>query len=123
MRRRARSGGCSIRMAPAIGSAYRGRIAASRTGRGEAGNETWEPGPWRDRTGANVWSIMSVDVERGLVFLPIGSAASDFYGGDRKGANLYANSIVALDAATGKRIWHRQLVHHDIWDYDVASPP
>jgi len=90
---------------------------------GEAGNETWEPGSWRDRTGANVWSIMSVDVERGLVFLPIGSAASDFYGGDRKGANLYANSIVALDAATGKPRWHRQLVHHDIWDYDLASPP
>jgi len=90
---------------------------------GEAGNETWEPGSWQDRTGANVWSIMSVDVERGLVFLPLGSAASDFYGGDRKGANLYANSIVALDAATGKRVWHRQLVHHDIWDYDLASPP
>jgi len=90
---------------------------------GEAGNETWEPGSWRDRTGANVWSIMSVDVERGLVFLPLGSAASDFYGGDRKGANLYANSIVALDAATGKLRWHRQLVHHDIWDYDLAPPP
>jgi quinoprotein glucose dehydrogenase len=90
---------------------------------GEAGNETWEPGSWRDRTGANVWSIMSVDVERGLVFLPLGSAASDFYGGDRKGANLYANSIVALDAATGTPRWHRQLVHHDIWDYDLASPP
>jgi glucose dehydrogenase len=90
---------------------------------GEPGNETWEPGSWRDRTGANVWSIMSVDVERGLVFLPLGSAASDFYGGDRKGANLYANSIVALDAATGARRWHRQLVHHDIWDYDLASPP
>ncbi|PYP77558.1 MAG: quinoprotein glucose dehydrogenase [Gemmatimonadetes bacterium] len=90
---------------------------------GEPGNDTWEPGSWRDRTGANVWSIMTVDVERGLVFLPIGSAASDFYGGDRKGANLYANSLVALDAATGRLRWHRQLVHHDIWDYDVASPP
>ena len=66
---------------------------------------------------------MTVDVERGLVFLPTGSAASDFYGGDRKGANLYANSIVALDAATGRLRWHRQLVHHDIWDYDVVSPP
>jgi glucose dehydrogenase len=90
---------------------------------GEAGNETWEPDSWQDRTGANVWSIMSVDVERGLVFLPLGSAASDFYGGDRKGANLYANSIVALDAATGTPRWHRQLVHHDIWDYDLAPPP
>jgi glucose dehydrogenase len=90
---------------------------------GEPGNDTWEPGSWRDRTGVNVWSIMTVDVERGLVFLPTGSAASDFYGGDRKGANLYANSIVALDAATGRLRWHRQLVHHDIWDYDVVSPP
>jgi len=90
---------------------------------GEPGNDSWEPGSWQNRTGANVWSIMTVDVERGLVFLPIGSAASDFYGGDRKGANLYANSIVALDAATGRVRWHRQLVHHDLWDYDVASPP
>jgi glucose dehydrogenase len=90
---------------------------------GEPGNDTWEPGSWRDRTGVNVWSIMTVDVERGLVFLPTGSAASDFYGGDRKGANLYANSIVALDAATGRLRWHRQLVHHDIWDYDVMAPP
>jgi quinoprotein glucose dehydrogenase len=90
---------------------------------GEPGNETWEPGSWRDRTGANVWSSMTVDVERGLVFLPLGSAASDFYGGDRKGANLYANSIVALDAATGRLRWHRQLVHHDIWDYDLPAPP
>ena len=71
----------------------------------------------------NVWSSMTVDVERGLVFLPTGSAAYDFYGGDRKGANLYANSIVALDAATGRLRWHRQLVHHDIWDYDLPAPP
>jgi len=90
---------------------------------GEPGNETWEPGSWRDRTGVNVWSSMTVDVERGLVFLPIGSAASDFYGGDRKGANLYANSLVVLDAATGRRRWHRQLVHHDLWDYDLPAPP
>ena len=90
---------------------------------GEPGNETWEPASWRDRTGANVWSNMTVDVERGLVFLPTGSASSDFYGGDRKGANLYANSLVALDAATGRLRWHRQLVHHDIWDYDLPAPP
>jgi quinoprotein glucose dehydrogenase len=90
---------------------------------GEPGNDTWEPGSWRDRTGVNVWSSMTVDVERGLLFLPLGSAAYDFYGGDRKGANLYANSIVALDAATGRVRWHRQLVHHDIWDYDLPAPP
>jgi len=90
---------------------------------GEPGAETWEPGSRRDRTGVNVWSSMTVDVERGLLFLPLGSAAYDFYGGDRKGANLYANSIVALDAATGRLRWHRQLVHHDIWDYDLPAPP
>ena len=90
---------------------------------GEPGNETWARDAWRDRTGANVWSIMTVDVERGLLFLPLGSAASDFYGGDRAGQDLYANSLVALDAATGKLRWHRQLVHHDIWDYDLPAPP
>ncbi|MEO8561661.1 MAG: pyrroloquinoline quinone-dependent dehydrogenase [bacterium] len=90
---------------------------------GEPGFETWAPGAGRDRTGANVWSIMTVDVERGLVFLPIGSASSDFYGGDRVGQDLYASSLVALDAATGERRWHRQLVHHDIWDYDLPAPP
>ena len=73
--------------------------------------------------GANTWSRIEVDEAAGLVFLPTGSAAYDFYGGDRKGANLYANSIVALDAATGRLRWHRQLVHHDIWDYDLPAPP
>lgn len=90
---------------------------------GEPGNETWERDSWRDRTGANVWSVMSVDVERGMVFLPIGSASYDFYGGDRKGKNLYANCLVALDAATGKLLWHYQMVHHDIWDYDLPAQP
>lgn len=75
---------------------------------GEAGHETWAKDSWQNRTGANVWSMMSVDQERGLVFLPIGSPAYDFYGGDRAGDNLYANSLVALDAATGKRVWHFQ---------------
>jgi quinoprotein glucose dehydrogenase len=90
---------------------------------GEPGHETWEGDSWRERTGVNVWSIMSVDVERGLVFLPIGSPAYDFYGGDRKGQNLYGNCLVALDAATGRRRWHYQLVHHDIWDYDPPAQP
>ena len=90
---------------------------------GEPGHETWTGDSWRSRTGANVWSIMSVDPATGLVFLPIGSAAYDFFGGDRKGANLYANSLVALDAATGKLRWHRQLVHHDIWDWDLPAQP
>ena len=90
---------------------------------GELGNDTWEGDSWVDRTGANVWSIMSVDAEQGLVFLPLGSPAYDFYGGDRKGQNLFGNSLMALDAATGKRRWHYQLVHHDIWDYDLPAQP
>jgi len=90
---------------------------------GEAGSETWEPGSSVDRTGANVWSIISIDVDNGLAFLPVGSASYDFYGGDRKGTNLYANSLVALEAATGKVRWHFQTVHHDIWDYDLAAQP
>lgn len=90
---------------------------------GEPGHETWQENAWRDRTGANVWSIMSVDAERGLVFLPIGSASYDFYGADRKGLDLFANSLVALDAATGKLVWYYQMVHHDIWDYDPPAQP
>jgi quinoprotein glucose dehydrogenase len=89
----------------------------------EKGHETWEAESWKDRTGVNVWSIMSVDPERGLVFLPVGSPAYDFYGADRKGQNLFGNSLVALDAATGRLRWHYQLVHHDIWDYDLPAQP
>lgn len=90
---------------------------------GEVGHESWEDDTWKERTGANVWSIMSVDAERGLVFLPIGSASYDFYGGDRKGLDLFSNCLVALDAATGKLVWYYQMVHHDIWDYDMPSQP
>jgi len=90
---------------------------------GETGHETWEGDSWRERTGVNVWSIMSVDVERGIVFLPIGSPAHDFYGGDRKGQNLFGNSLVALNAATGKLLWYYQMVHHDLWDYDLPAQP
>ncbi|MDP9340336.1 MAG: pyrroloquinoline quinone-dependent dehydrogenase [Acidobacteriota bacterium] len=90
---------------------------------GEPGHETWQGDDWKHRTGANVWSVMSVDTERGMVFLPIGSPSYDFYGGDRKGQNLFGNSLVALDAATGKLIWYFQMVHHDIWDYDLPAQP
>jgi quinoprotein glucose dehydrogenase len=90
---------------------------------GEKGHETWDGEQWKDRTGANVWSTISVDSERGLLFLPIGSASYDFYGADRKGADLYANSLVALHGATGKVAWHYQIVHHDIWDYDMPAQP
>jgi quinoprotein glucose dehydrogenase len=90
---------------------------------GEPGSETWEAGSGNDRAGANAWSFMTVDDERRLVFLPLTSPAYDFYGGDRKGANLYGNSVVALDCATGRRRWHFQTVHHDVWDYDLPAPP
>ena len=90
---------------------------------GEAGHETWQEDAWQNRTGANVWSIMSVDTERGLIFLPVGSASYDFYGADRKGMDLFANSLVALEAATGKLRWYFQMVHHDIWDYDMPAQP
>jgi quinoprotein glucose dehydrogenase len=76
-----------------------------------------------DRTGINVWSIMTVDREHGLIFLPIGAPAYDFYGGDRPGENLYANSLVALNVRTGERVWHFQFTHHDIWDYDPPAAP
>lgn len=84
---------------------------------------TWK-GDSAEHTGAaNAWSIISVDPERGLAFVPTGSPSPDFYGGQRKGNNEYANSVVALRAATGKVVWHFQVVHHDLWDYDVASQP
>jgi quinoprotein glucose dehydrogenase len=90
---------------------------------GEPGRETWPAGRPRVRSGANAWSMASVDTTRGLVFLPLGSPTYDFYGGDRKGQNLYGNSLVVLDAATGRRRWHFQAVHHDLWDYDLPAQP
>lgn len=90
---------------------------------GEPGHETWPPDAWQNFGGANCWAGMSLDAERGLVFAPTGSAAYDFYGGDRPGANLYANSLLALDARTGQRKWHFQMVHHDLWDRDLPAPP
>ena len=92
-------------------------------GAGEAGQETWAKEAGKGRTGANVWSTMSVDVERDLVFLPVGSPSYDFYGGDRKGQGLFANSLVALQASTGRLVWYFQMVHHDLWDYDMPAQP
>ena len=90
---------------------------------GEPGNETWGPDGWKDRAGPSQWGGITVDAERGLAFIPVGNPADSFYGADRKGQNLYANSVVAVDAATGKLRWHFQLVHHDVFDLDVAGPP
>jgi len=90
---------------------------------GEFGHDTWEADSWRERAGANMWSIASVDIDRGIVYLPLTSPAYDYYGGDRKGANLFGDALVALDAATGRRLWHFQTVHHNIWDYDLPAQP
>ncbi len=90
---------------------------------GEAGADTWPAEGWKNRSGTNVWGFFTVDSKRGIVYAPIGAPTSDFYGADRVGDDLYANSLVALDARTGNKKWHRQLVHHDIWDYDLAAPP
>jgi len=90
---------------------------------GEFGNDTWLNDSWAYTGNTTVWSPLSGDEELGYVYLPVESATGDYYGGHRPGNNLFAGSLVCLDATTGKRVWHHQLVHHDIWDYDLASPP
>jgi quinoprotein glucose dehydrogenase len=90
---------------------------------GEVGYESWPKEAWTYGGGANSWPGMALDEARGIVYVPTGSAASDFYGADRIGDNLFGNSLIALDAATGTRIWHFQVVRHDIWDRDLPSPP
>ncbi|MBB5057267.1 quinoprotein glucose dehydrogenase [Granulicella aggregans] len=90
---------------------------------GEDGYQTWPPGAWTTAGAANNWAGMSVDMRRGIVFVPTGSAVSDFYGFDRLGDDLFANSLIALDANTGKRLWFFQGVHHDIWDRDFPATP
>ena len=90
---------------------------------GEFGYKTWPQNAWNYTGSANNWPGMAVDLERGIVFAPTGSAATDFYGADRAGDNLFSDSLLALNAATGERIWHFQAVHHDIWDRDFPSPP
>ncbi len=90
---------------------------------GEFGYETWPKEAWQYSGAANSWAGMALDERRGIVFVPTGSAASDFYGADRLGDDLFANCLLALDAATGKRLWHFQFVHHDLWDRDLPAPP
>ncbi len=90
---------------------------------GEFGNETWEGNSWENRGGANAWSGISIDVQRGLVFAGLGSASFDFYGGDREGDNLFANCVIALDGQTGERKWHFQTLRHDVWDHDIPACP
>ena len=128
------TGGANTEGEPSLGLYGDIRGWDARTGRhlwsfhtvprpGEPGVETWEGESWKNRSGTNVWTYMTLDVDRGLVFAGTGSATSDFYGADRKGRNLYANSLLALDANTGKLVWFQQLVHHDIWDWDLPAAP
>jgi quinoprotein glucose dehydrogenase len=90
---------------------------------GEFGNDSWENGSAEYSGNTNVWSMMSVDEELGYVYLPFGTPTNDYYGGDRPGANLFAESLVCLDATTGRRVWHFQGVHHGLWDYDFPAAP
>jgi quinoprotein glucose dehydrogenase len=119
---------------PAIGPSGDPRAYDARTGKlrwrfhtvprpGEPGNDTWGPNGWKDRSGPSQWGQGTIDVERGLVFLPVGNPADSFHGADRKGTNLYSVCVIALDAMTGKLRWYFQAVHHDLWDYDLSAPP
>lgn len=128
------TGGANTEQEPSTGLYGDIRGWDARTGRllwsfhtvprpGEPGVETWEGESWKNRSGTNVWSYMTVDEERGILFAPTGSPTSDFYGADRRGQNLYANSLLAIDALTGRLKWFHQLVHHDIWDWDLPAAP
>jgi quinoprotein glucose dehydrogenase len=90
---------------------------------GEFGYDTWPDGAWKTVGGANNWAEQSIDEKRGIIYIPTGSPKYNFYGGNRKGANLFGDCLIALDARTGKRLWHFQTVHHDIWDLDNNSAP
>ena len=90
---------------------------------GEFGVETWEEDSWQYTGNTNVWTLMSADEELGYLYLPVGTPTNDWYGGHRKGDNLFAESLICVDARTGKRIWHYQFVHHGVWDYDLPAAP
>ena len=90
---------------------------------GELNHNVWQEDQWQGRSGLNAWGIITVDTKNGIVFLPVGTPTTDFYGADRHGSNLYGSSVVALDAATGKLKWYFQTVHHDNWDYDDTAAP
>ncbi|WP_223796433.1 outer membrane protein assembly factor BamB family protein [Sphingomonas nostoxanthinifaciens] len=126
--------GAKVQESPALGTSGDVRGWDARTGRllwtfhavphaGERFNETWGGDSWRNRSGVNVWTSMTVDSKRGIVYLPFGAPAYDRVGIDRPGANLYANALVALDARTGRFLWQFQAVHHDVWDLDMPAQP
>jgi quinoprotein glucose dehydrogenase len=126
--------GAQVQETPSIGAAGDTRAWDARTGKllwtfhsiprpGEPGSETWEGDSWKNRSGSNVWGFFTLDAARGIVYMPFGEPTADYWGGDRKGANLYGTSLVAVDALNGKIKWYFQGVHHDTWDYDFAAPP
>jgi glucose dehydrogenase len=90
---------------------------------GEPNHDAWRNDQWVDRAGANTWGFITIDDARGIAYVPTGTPATDFYGGDRLGSNLYGSSLLALEAATGKLKWYFQTTHHDNWDYDLSAPP
>lgn len=90
---------------------------------GEFGNDTWQEGAWKYEGHTNAWAPFTVDSVRGLVYLPVGTPSNDWYGGERKGAGLFGETLLCLDARTGKRVWHFQTAHHGLWDYDLPAPP
>jgi quinoprotein glucose dehydrogenase len=90
---------------------------------GEYGNDTWQAGAWKYEGHTNAWAPFTVDSARGLVYLPIGTPSNDWYGGERKGAGLFGETLLCLDARTGKLVWHFQTTHHGLWDYDLPAPP
>lgn len=99
-----------------------GDVIDSETGEDTLSDE-WGNGSWRNAGHANVWTFMSADEDLGLVYLPVGSAHNDEYGGQRPGSNLFSQSLVAVDAKTSERAWHFQMVHHGLWDYDPPAAP
>lgn len=124
--------GSRVQEQPAHGAAGDVRAWNVRTGKlvwtfhsvprpGELGHDTWEGDSWKGRSGVNVWTVPIADLKRGIVYLPFGAPTVDRSGADRHGANLFANAVVAVDAATGRYLWHFQAVHHDIWDLDLPS--
>lgn len=126
--------GAHVQEGPSIGAAGDTRAWDVHSGKplwtfhsvprpGEIGADTWEGDAWKNRSGTNVWGFFTVDAERGIVYMPFGEATTDYWGGDRKGANLFGTSLVAADALTGKLKWFYQVVRHDTWDYDLAAPP
>ncbi|HZQ40978.1 MAG TPA: pyrroloquinoline quinone-dependent dehydrogenase [Rhizomicrobium sp.] len=126
--------GSRVQEAPSKGAAGDVRAWDVRTGKlvwtfhsiprpGEKFHDTWDGDSWRQRSGVNVWNMLTIDEKRGIAYLPFAAPTFDRYGGDHKGANLFSDSLVAVEAATGKYLWHFQALHHDIWDYDLDTPP